>query len=609
MTSDKADFDPILLSLFSNRFMSVAEAMGRALQQTSISTNIKERLDYSCALFSANGDLVANAPFIPVHLGSMSFAIKYQLDLLGPSLKPGDVLLANSPVAGGSHLPDLTVITPVFASSSSSNNSSNSTSSSGNQNEGPVPDAGKQEIIFFTASRGHHADIGGAQPGSMPSYSTSLSQEGAEIVSFKLVSEGKFDREGLRRRMVDVPGEVEGCSGCRDFRSVESDIKAQIAANFKGIQLLHALIAEYDLETVHAYMKHIRDNAEQAVRKMLIAAAKVAGTDTLSAIDYMDDGSPIALKVTIDKGTGDATFDFTGTGPEVRGNWNAPISVVHSAIIYCMRAMVDQDIPLNAGCLVPLNIIIPENSLLSPSPEAAVCAGNVLTSQRITDVCLKAFQACAASQGCCNNLSFGTGGKDKETGEVSRGWGYYETIAGGSGAGPNWHGTSGVHVHMTNTRITDPEILERRYPVILHQFGYRSNSGGKGLYNGGDGVIREMEFLQPIEVSLLTERRARQPYGMAGGEDGQSGLNLQISTIKRKTTDGKEELVKRERNLGGKATVAFSAGDRLVLNTPGGGGWGVPGGPAEVKSKVESFAWEPRGSLAERSALEAAFGA
>ncbi|UOH80530.1 hypothetical protein LQV05_003184 [Cryptococcus neoformans] len=583
-------YDPITLSLF------VAEAMGRSLQQTSISTNIKERLDYSCALFSHTGDLVANAPFIPVHLGSMSFAVKYQLQHWKSDLKSGDVLLANSPIAGGSHLPDLTVITPVFD-----------------------PTLGKEgQIIFFTASRAHHSDIGGITGGSMPATSTTLMEEGAEIVSFKLVSGGKFNATELYRLLVEEPAKFPGCSGCRNYRDVESDIKA-------GSQLLHSLVGEHGLEVVHGYMRFVQENAEQAVRKMLRKAAQESNVLVVSfvtsrqadmqAVDYLDDGSPICLKVTIDEKKGSAVFDFTGTGPEVRGNLNAPIAVVHSAIIYCMRAMVNQDIPLNAGCLVPLNIIIPDESLLNPSPEAAVCAGNVLTSQRITDVVLKAFNACAASQGCCNNLSFGVGGKDLITGEVKSGWGYYETIAGGSGAGPDWDGTSGVHCHMTNTRITDPEILERRYrksprcfaadivAVILRQFGYRPNSGGEGAYHGGNGVIRDLEFLQPIQVSMLSERRSRAPYGLAGGANGKTGVNTWIKLPT--TANGKTRRV----NIGGKATVQFGAGDRLLIQTPGGGGWGRVASRKAQTITVPQVQWEARGSLAERALSEAAFGA
>ncbi|KDN47703.1 hypothetical protein RSAG8_03493, partial [Rhizoctonia solani AG-8 WAC10335] len=422
--------------------MSVAEAMGRMLQQTAISTNIKERLDFSCALFAPDGDLVANAPFIPIHLGAMSFAVKYQMKVHGKTLKRGDVLMSNSPSAGGSHLPDITIISPVFDESSG-------------------------EIIFFTASRGHHADVGGILPGSMPPTSVSIFDEGAEITSFKIVNDGVYDQDGLRELMCEKPAKYPGSSGCRNIRDVESDLKAQIAANHKGIQLIHALIKEYGLQTVHEYMLHIRNNAEQSVRNLLRDFAKKHG-NKLEARDYLDDGSPMNLRIEINEESGSAVFDFEGTGPEIRGNLNAPISVVHSAVIYCMRSMLDVDIPLNAGCLVPIEIKIPDLCFLHPSRSAAVCAGNVLTSQRIVDVVLKAFSACAASQGCTNNLTFGMGGKDKDE-KVQQGWGYYETIAGGSGAGPEWHGTSGIHTHITNTRIGDVEILERRYPVLLHE--------------------------------------------------------------------------------------------------------------------------------------------
>ncbi|KAJ3521681.1 hypothetical protein NM688_g8984 [Phlebia brevispora] len=392
--SDSKGPDPILLTLFANRFMSVAEAMGRSLQQTAISTNIKERLDFSCALFAPDGDLVANAPFIPIHLGSMSFAVKYQMELHAKDIKPGDVFMTNSPYAGGSHLPDITIISPVF-------------------------DEETNEIIFFTASRGHHADIGGILPGSMPPTSTNIFEEGANIVSFKIVREGIFDHEGLVKYMIDEPAKYPGSSGCRNIRDVESDLKAvgaisiplrestaadlpsqQIAANYKGIQLIKAIVDDYGLKTVQEYMFHIRSNAEMSVRNLLRDVAKRAGSNVLESVDYLDDGSPIQLRVEINEKEGSAYLDFSGTGCEVRGNLNAPISVVHSAVIYCMRAMLDMDIPLNAGCLVPLTINIPGGSLLSPSKTAAVCGGNVLTSQRIVDVVLKAFHACAASQGC-----------------------------------------------------------------------------------------------------------------------------------------------------------------------------------------------------------------
>ncbi|RSH90374.1 hypothetical protein EHS25_000979 [Saitozyma podzolica] len=572
--SSKVSYDPITLSLFSNRFMSIAEAMGRSLQQTSISTNIKERLDYSCAVFSPSGDLVANAPFVPVHLGSMSWSVKYQLKLHGAGLKPGDVLLTNSPSAGGSHLPDLTIITPCFDSTDSS------------------------KIIFFTASRGHHSDIGGILPGSMPPTSTALYEEGAEIRSLKIVSAGIYNGDQVRQALVDEPAKYPGCSGCRNFRDVESDLKAQVAANHKGSELLRALVEEYGLGTVHEYMEHIRNNAEQAVRGMLKEAVKKAGTKVLSAVDYLDDGSPICIKITIDPTTGSAEVDFEGTGPELRGNLNAPICVVHAAVIYCMRAMIGEDIPLNAGCLAPLDIKIPEGCLLSPSPVAAVCGGNVMTSQRITDVVLRAFEACSASQGCCNNLTFGAGGKDPETGEVVEGWGYYETIAGGSGAGEGWNGTSGVHTHMTNTRITDPEILERRYPVILREFRFREGSGGAGAFKGGDGCVRSLQFLQPLSVSILSERRARAPYGLRGGKEGAMGRNLWVKHAE-----------KRSINIGGKGTMNFGAGDMLVLETPGGGGWGTPnqvGNGSEVPNTIggQGCGWEARGSIADRARVD-----
>ncbi|KIY69414.1 Hydantoinase B/oxoprolinase [Cylindrobasidium torrendii FP15055 ss-10] len=572
--------DPILLTLFANRFMSVAEAMGRSLQQTSISTNIKERLDFSCALFAPDGDLVANAPFIPIHLGSMSFAVKYQMKLHGKDLKEGDVLMTNSPHAGGSHLPDITIITPVF-------------------------DSDTKEIIFFTASRGHHADIGGILPGSMPPTSVNIFEEGAEIVSFKIVSEGIFDREGLLDYMVDRPAKYPGSSGCRNIRDVESDLKAQIAANHKGIQLIRAIVNDYGLETVQEYMYHIRSNAEMSVRNLLRDVVKRAGTNILDSVDYLDDGTPIQLHVEIDEATGSAKFDFEGTGFEVRGNLNAPISVVHSAVIYCMRAMLDSDIPLNAGCLVPLSIHIPEKTLLSPSRTAAVCGGNVLTSQRIVDVVLKAFHACAASQGCTNNVTFGAGGKGKD-GKAIPGWGYYETIAGGSGAGPTWHGTSGIHTHITNTRIGDVEILERRYPVLLNKFGLREGSGGQGAFRGGEGVIREFELLEGMQMSILSERRTRQPYGLEGGGPGAMGRNTWVKQMRDEdgdVIDGKQGT--RLINIGGKATVWMGKGDKMVIETPGGGAWGA----ADISHPEHAHvhAWEPRGSIAERARAQAAF--
>ncbi|KAL4399545.1 5-oxoprolinase (ATP-hydrolyzing) [Malassezia pachydermatis] len=582
MTSSSAD--PILLSLFANRFMAVAESMGRSLQQTSISTNIKERLDFSCAIFAPDGSLIANAPHLPVHLGSMSFAVKWQAENLAKlgqgAFQRGDVVLTNHPVAGGSHLPDITCITPVFA-----------------------PD--RDEIIFFTASRGHHADIGGILPGSMPPTSKSLFQEGAQIRSFKIVSKGVYDRDGLVRLLVDEPAKYPGCSGTRCFRDVESDLKAQIAANHKGIQLINDLVDEWGLQTVQDYMLHIRDNAELAVRNLLRRVARQHASTELHAVDYMDDGTPIELRVTIDPDAGSAIFDFEGTGPEVNANINCPPSVAFSAIIYALRCMVSEDIPLNQGCLAPIDVRLPSGSLLRPSETAAVVGGNVLTSQRITDVVFRAFEAVAASQGDCNNLTFGTGGND-ENGKLIEGFGYYETIAGGSGAGPSWNGTSGVHTHMTNTRITDPEIFERRYPVFLRRFGLREGSGGDGQYRGGDGVVRDIEFLEPgIQVSILSERRVHRPYGLRGGEPAQSGLNLWVK--RRREEDGDMiaaaedgTVPPRVINMGGKATARFGAGDRIVVHTPGGGGFG----PSTSKdSDTSSEARQARVRMPHRGSL------
>ena len=532
------EFSPIQLSIFGHRFMSIAEQMGRTLQKTAVSTNIKERLDFSCAIFSPDGGLVANAPHVPVHLGSMQFAVRYQHKLWEGKLKDGDVLVSNHPSCGGTHLPDITVITPVFDNDA---------------------------IAFYVASRGHHADIGGLLPGSMPPTSSALWQEGAAIESTKLVSAGKFNEDEVRRLLLVEPAQYEGCSGSRKLADNMSDLKAQIAANIKGISLIKDLITEFGLATVHQYMYAIQHTAELAVRDLMKATVAKFGSASLEAVDYMDDGTPIKLKITI-ADDGSAEFDFTGTGPQVLGNTNAPIAITHSAIIYCLRALVATDIPLNQGCLNPINIRVPEASILSPTKGLAVVGGNVLTSQRITDVVLRAFQACAASQGCCNNLTFGTGGKDPVTGEHKDGFGYYETIAGGAGAGPTWEGTSGVHVHMTNTRITDPEVFEKRYPCILRAFTLRENSGGKGRNRGGDGTVRDIEFRVPVQCSILSERRSKQPYGMDGGGDGSSGVNL----IVRKDGNGKEQVV----NLGAKATTRLTSGERVIIQSPGGGAWG-----------------------------------
>uniref|UniRef100_A0AAQ5YX05 5-oxoprolinase, ATP-hydrolysing n=1 Tax=Amphiprion ocellaris TaxID=80972 RepID=A0AAQ5YX05_AMPOC len=523
------ELNTVQLSIFSHRFMSIAEQMGRVLQRTSISTNIKERLDFSCAVFGPDGGLVSNAPHIPVHLGAMQETVQYQIRSLGNKLKEGDVILSNHPCAGGSHLPDLTVITPVFRKGVS----------------GPV---------FFVASRGHHADIGGITPGSMPPHSTSLQQEGAVFTSFKLVTGGVFQEEAVTEALM-APAQYPDCSGTRNLHDNLSDLRAQVAANQRGSQLVAELIDSYGLAVVQAYMGYIQSNAELAVRDMLRDFARrqrlQTGSLEVESEDLMDDGTAIRLRVQINEKEGSAVFDFTGTGTEVWGNCNAPRAITLSALIYCLRCMVGQDIPLNQGCLAPIQVIIPPGSILQPSQNAAVVGGNVLTSQRVVDVIFRAFEVCAASQGCMNNISFG-----------SERVGYYETVAGGAGAGPGWNGRSGVHSHMTNTRITDPEILEKRYPVILEQFSLRPGSGGAGKHCGGNGVIRKLLFRNKVVLSVLTERRSTRPYGLQGGEDGAAGLNL----LHR--ADG------RVLNLGAKTSVSLQPGDMFCLYTPGGGGYG-----------------------------------
>ncbi|KAF2087946.1 hypothetical protein K490DRAFT_65226 [Saccharata proteae CBS 121410] len=563
---DSADaIDPIRLSIFGHRFMSIAEQMGRTFQKTSVSTNIKERLDFSCALFSPEGKLVANAPHVPVHLGSMEYAVRYQHELYAKELKPGDVLCSNHPLAGGTHLPDITIITPIW-------------------------NIEETQIIFYVASRGHHAEIGGTHPGSMPSDSKMLYEEGAMTMGFKIVSNNVFDEAMVRAFLYDEPASYPACSGTRTYNDNISDLKAAISANQKGAQLIDVLVQEYTLPVVHRYMNAINKTAEIAVREYLKSVAKTRGSQPLTFTDYMDDGSAIHLEITIDPKTGSAVFDFTGTGRETFNCMNAPKAIAHSAIIYTLRCLINVDIPLNQGCLAPIDVIIPEGTLLNPSGYAAVCAGNPVTSQRITDVCLGAFQACAASQGCCNIISFGMGGKDAAGKEIP-GFGVGETICGGSGAGPTWAGTSGVHCHMTNTRITDPEVYELRYPIILRQFSIREGSGGRGLHNGGDGVIRELEFRIPLSASMLSERRVFRPYGLDGGEPGQLGLNLYV----KKELDGRDRVI----NIGGKMELNMQPGERILIHTPGGGAWGKSGDtpvPALGAKTQNEFA--PRGSVA-----------
>jgi 5-oxoprolinase (ATP-hydrolysing) len=534
----------------------------------------------------------------------MSTCVRKQAAIWKNRLKRGDVLVSNHPMFGGTHLPDITVITPAFSG---------------------------DNIIFYVASRAHHADIGGILPGSMPPSSKELYQEGAAIKSEKLVSEGHFNEKRIIELLSDEPAQYPGCSGTRCLSDNLNDLKAQIAANQKGISLISTLMSDYGEQVVKFYMTNIQANAESSVRQLLKEVYKRFEGQDLSAEDFMDDGSPIRLKVTIDPDKGEAVFDFSGTGPEVYGNINAPEAVTYSAIIYCLRCLISEDIPLNQGCLKPIHVLIPKKSFLSPSDNAAVVGGNVLTSQRVTDVVLKAFKACAASQGDTNNLTFGFGGStpgenSSERKEI-KGFGYYETIAGGSGAGPTWNGTNGVHTHMTNTRITDSEVFERRYPVLLREFSLREGSAGKGMHVGGEGVIRDIEFRIPVQVSILSERRVYHPYGMEGGGEAACGLNIWARKVNRenidKNSDSKrptehsdtkvaglgevsakgadmDNVEYRFINLGAKNTASMQSGERIIIHTPGGGGWGKEGEDSKIEDKKDPKASWRGGSIAGR---------
>lgn len=536
--------DPVMLSIFSHRFMDIAEQMGTQLKKTSVSTNVKERLDFSCALFDQNGGLVANAPHVPVHLGSMSTCITAQANLWKGKLKAGDVIITNHPDIGGTHLPDITVITPAFSKTG--------------------------ELLFYVASRAHHADIGGILPGSIPPNSKELYEEGATIYSELLMKEGVFQEDLVYKLFVEEPSKYPGCSGARRFSDNISDLKAQVAANTKGIQLIEQLVDTFSFPTILKYMIAIQNNASETIKGMLKKLVNHFGSNTFTGEDYMDDGSVIKLKVMLDIANENYVFDFTGTSPQIYGNINAPIAITNSAILYSLRCLVGEDIPLNQGCLEPITIVIPSGSILNPNCGAAVVGGNVLTSQRVTDVILKTLNIMADSQGDCNNFTFGCGDViDAKTGEVTKGFGYYETICGGSGAGcdswmgPGWNGCDAVHTNMTNTRMTDVEVFERRYPVILREFSIRQGSGGAGKYTGGNGVIRDVEFRIPVTISILSERRAIAPHGLQGGEDGKRGQNIWI----RKDTNAVI-------NIGGKNSFEAKPGDRFVIMTPGGGGVG-----------------------------------
>lgn len=540
--------DPIQLAIFANRFMSIADDMSRTLQKISVSANIKERMDYSCALFDSQGNLCANAPNVPVHLGSMSAAIKYQLDYWGDELKDGDILCTNSPAVGGTHLPDITIVSPVFHD---------------------------EKIQFVVAARAHHSEIGGSAPGSSSSYAREIFEEGVNIETWKLVQNGEFDYAGLQKHFVEVP-KTHGVSGTRNIDDNVADLKAQIASNQRGINLLKELFKDYGSKTVLFYMKNVKRTAELAVRSYLKKYAKENQHRLpLRAEDYMDDGTKVQVSVDIDPENGSAVFDFTGTSPESYSNLNAPKSITCSAVIYVLRCLVDMEIPLNQGCLDPCELIIPENSLINPSPYAAVCAGNGMTSQRITDCLFKAFGITSATGGCMNGLNFGTGGEN-EKGEMIKGFGYTETIGQGNCAGIiekngerfGFHGFSGTQTNMTNTKITDPEVLELRYPCLLLQYTIRENSGGSGKFNGGNGLIREIQFNSPVHLSLVTQRRVFAPWGIHGGEDGKKGENY----LGRNRGNNKIQWIQ----LPSLAEIEMRKGDILKVLTPGGGGFGKP---------------------------------
>jgi 5-oxoprolinase (ATP-hydrolysing) len=505
--------DPVMLEVFNNLFMSIAEQMGVALQNTAYSVNIKERLDFSCAVFSGDGALVANAPHMPVHLGSMDRAVETIIRENKGTIRPGDVYAINAPYNGGTHLPDITVCTPVF-------------------------DGAKRKILFWVASRGHHADVGGISPGSMSPNATNIEEEGVYLDNFKLVDRGRFREREINAALTGAKYPA------RNPTQNVNDLKAQIAANEKGVQELRKMVEHFTMPVVHAYMKHVQDNAAESVRRVI---------DRLHDSEFsyeMDQGTVIKVRITVDKKKREATVDFTGTSRQQPTNFNAPEPVTRAAVLYVFRVMVDDDIPMNAGCLRPINIVIPQHTMLTPEYPAAVVAGNVETSQAVTNCLFGALGALAAAQGTMNNLNFGNARYQ-----------YYETICSGSPAGPGFNGTDAVHTHMTNTRLTDPEILEFRYPVLLEDFHIRKGSGGKGKWHAGDGIRRTIRFLEKMECTILSGHRRVRPFGLAGGEAGQVGEN----SVRRK--DGRIE------KLQGCDATMIDADEAIIIQSPTAGGY------------------------------------
>jgi 5-oxoprolinase (ATP-hydrolysing) len=508
--------DPVMLEVFNNLFMSIAEQMGVSLQNTAYSVNIKERLDFSCAVFAADSTLVANAPHMPVHLGSMDRAVETIIRENKGKIAPGDVYAINAPYNGGTHLPDITVCTPVF-------------------------DQAGRELLFWVASRGHHADVGGISPGSMSPDATTIEEEGVYIDNFKLVDRGRFREQALYDLLTGAKYPA------RNALQNVNDIKAQVAANEKGVQELRKMVAYFTLPVVKAYMQHVQDNAAESVRRVIDRIHD-------STFEYeMDQGTWIKVKITVDKDKREATVDFTGTSPQQNSNFNAPEPVARAAVLYVFRVMVDDEIPMNGGCLRPINIVIPKKSMLSPEYPAAVVAGNVETSQAVTNCLFGALGALAAAQGTMNNLNFG-----------NEKYQYYETICSGSPAGPGFPGTDAVHTHMTNTRLTDPEVLEFRYPVVLEDFHIRKGSGGRGRWNAGDGLRRTIRFLEKMECTILSGHRRVRPFGLAGGEGGQIGENW----VRRKDD--------RMEKLEGCDATVIDAAEAIIIQPPTAGGYGKP---------------------------------
>jgi 5-oxoprolinase (ATP-hydrolysing) len=509
--------DPVLLEIFNNLFMSIAEQMGARLESTAQSVNIKERLDFSCALFDPAGNLIANAPHMPVHLGSMGASVQEVIGRRAGTMKPGDVYAVNDPYHGGTHLPDVTVITPVY-------------------------DEGR--VLFYVASRGHHAEIGGLTPGSMPAHSRQVAEEGVLFDNWLLVEDGRFREQETRRLLTEAP------YPSRNPETNLADLRAQIAANEKGIEEVRRMIDHFGLDVVQAYMRHVQDNAEEAVRRVI---------DALSDGEYeyeMDSGATIRVKVTVDRAGRSGTIDFTGTSPVLGTNFNAPRSVATAAVLYVFRTLVADDIPLNDGCLRPLRIIVPDGTMLSPEYPAAVVAGNVETSQAVTGALYAALGVQAEGSGTMNNVTFGNERHQ-----------YYETVGNGSGAGDGFDGAPVVQTHMTNSRLTDPEVLEWRFPVLVDSFAIRRGSGGAGRWRGGDGAVRRLRFWEPMTVSTLSGHRRVPPYGMAGGQAGALGRNY----VER--ADGTVV------ELAGADSAEVAEGDVLVIETPGGGGYGSLAGP------------------------------